>query len=228
MLRKEPPAGLPAGWTFLGDTGQITIENLTARLQAGENFLIDGRFAGGSSVVSGNFWGAKEGPQRTALNVHMAAEEPVSWGAAESERWVMGISDKDLVHPPFSKPLKGVVVLTQTGLDQSWEESWRTYLRQYLGRNLITIGFPSAGITGAVSVLDLPVGGGSDHRLPHTPTGSWLTFGADTMNYKGVLLDQPLDFDEIFRAGTDDPFLAAVIKRIGGAEDAARARKRDN
>lgn len=214
-IPKTPPkVGLPSNWTLLNQKGQISHPELLSRLGKGENFILDTRFHGLSVITSRRPY-ITNNPMPSGMFISQV-ENPMNWGTPDPERRFAAYIMPLPTEPP-KEPLKGIVVMLLTGRDQSQFETTKTIYRMYLGESLYTIGFPTAGITGAISVLDI-AGGESNSRYLHTPTGAWVCFGADTLSYRGMHLDEELDLEEVFRNGQEDPLLATVLRRVADHE----------
>jgi hypothetical protein len=127
--------------------------------------------------------------------------------------------------PPI---LKGRIVVLVWGENQSSMETQPMVLKSGLGMSSHTflVGLPTAGITGPITTLKLPLGEEVGFAF-YTPTGAWPVFRSRAIQYRGIPLDLQITAAALVRRSlpgdSQDLLLDCVIESLKELPETATA-----
>lgn len=207
-------ATLPAGWTLINQADQISGNEFIERMQKGENFILDYRV-----------YDVLKDPITKIVNIEefsfiKTPAEPCVWGSSSTTFTFQAASYR--IGDPAKAPtgVKGRAIVLVWGNNQSSMETMPLSIRTGVGLegHIFLVGLPTAGVTGPVTKLRLPLGEENGFAY-YTPTGAWPVFrGGRTIQYRGLPLDYQVPMEDLLKKmGTGrstDPLLECVVDHL--------------
>lgn len=201
------------GWTYVGKQRELREGALLKGLSEGKNYILDYRF------LSPLGWaGATSGMKRLRMEDWVREDvAPMTWGHPDSSSHLACLMD--VVGPDQTQPapaLRGKVIVLVCGNTQSAMESGARLWQASLGTPCTVAGTATAGITGPVSFMLLPVGG-SDRFELFTGTANFPVIDNKPMAPDGVPLDLTFSFkalEDAFKGGATDPYISLLLEHL--------------
>lgn len=210
----KPSAALPQGWTLINQPEQISGNDLIERMQKGENFILDYRV-----------YDVLKDPITKIVNINeyswiKTPSSPCIWGSSSTTIVFQAASYR--IGDPANAPtgVSGRAVVLVWGSNQSSMETMPLSIRTGVGLEgrVFLVGLPTAGVTGPITTVRLPVGEEKGFAY-YTPTGAWPVFrGGLTIQYRGLPLDYRVPMADLLRkmasGRSTDPLLECVVDHL--------------